>query len=419
MFARKNSLSAIGAGALALAAGLGLAADMARAEGKAEKLAVYSSVGPRLAHWDLDTASAALASRGTVALPANVQYAVAHPNGRFLYVASSNGTDGDKHHVSAFRIGKDGALEPHGEPTALPHRPIHVTTDRTGAYLLLAFNKPRTVMVYKIDAKGGIGAVVIQPTSPDGGFFVHQVRVDRSNRVVLTAALGADAGASGPEQIGKLTTYNFKDGTLALKASVVPGPGLGPRHVDFHPTRPLVFAAIERGNKLHVHQLQGGALGEKPLFAKETLKDPAKVLPKQRVGAIHVHPNGRFVYLTNRNDAVRNVGEGASARPVFAGGENNLAVFAINAKTGEPTLIQHVETLGFEPRSFAIDPSGRILVAANQKALSVLEGGAVKPVAASLAVYRIGADGKLTYVAKHDVAGGEAFWLGIVKPPAR
>ena len=49
----------------------------------------------------------------------------------------------------------------------------------------------------------------------------------------------------------------------------------------------------------------------------------------------------------------------------------------------------------------------------------MLEGGAVKPVAASLAVYRIGADGKLTFVAKHDVAGGDAFWLGMVKPPVR
>lgn len=419
MLAGKCSSSAIGAGALALAAGLSLAADMARAQAKAEKVAVYSSVGPRLALWELDAANAALAARGNVTLPANVQYAVAHPNGRFLYVASSNGTDGDRHHVSAFRIGTDGTLAAVGEPIALPHRPIHVTTDRAGAYLLLAFNKPRTVMVYKIDAKRGIGTVAIQPTAPDGGFFVHQVRVDRANRVVLTAALGADAGPSAPEQLGRLTTYTFKDGTLSLKTGIVPGPGLGPRHLDFHPTLPLVFVAIERGNKLHVHQLQGGALGEKPLFAKESLKDPAKVLPKQRVGAIHVHPNGRFVYLTNRNDAVRNVGEGASARPVFAGGENNLAVFAINAKSGEPTLIQHVDTQGFEPRTFAIDPSGRILVAANQKALSVLDGGAVKPVAASLAVYRIGTDGKLTFVAKHDVAGGDAFWLSMVKPPAR
>ena len=61
---------------------------------------------------------------------------------------------------------------------------------------------------------------------------------------------------------------------------------------------------------------------------------------------------------------------------------------------------------------------GRVLVAANQKALSVLDGGAVKPIAASLAVYRIGADGTLAFVAKHDVTGGEAFWIGIVKPPA-
>ena len=383
--------------------------------GNAEKVAVYASVGPRLVHWELDSASAALTSRGTVTLPANVQYAVAHPNGRFLYVASSNGTDGDTHHASAFRIGADGTLAAQGEPIALPHRPIHVTTDRTGAYLLLAFNKPRTVMVYKLGAQGGIGAAVSQPKAPDGGFFVHQVRVDRSNRVVLIAALGADAAPGKREEMGQLTAFEFKAGVLTATASVVPGPGLGPRHLDFHPARPWVYVAIERGNKLHVHKLERGALSAKPVFAKDTLKEPGKVLPKQRAGAIHVHPNGRFVYLSNRNDAVRNAGEGAAQRPVFAGGENNLAVFALDAETGEPTLIQHEDTQGFEPRTVAIDPGGRFLVAANQKALSVLEGGAVKPVAASLALYRIGADGKLTFIAKHDVTGGEAFWLGMVK----
>jgi 6-phosphogluconolactonase len=378
------------------------------------RAAVYASAGKALVQYDLDPASAALTQRAAVTLPENVQYAVPHPSNRFLYVASSNGTDGNSHFVNAFRIdAATGALTPHGDAVALPDRPIHVTADGKGEFLLLAFNKPRTVIVHRLGADGRIGARVQQAAAPDGGFFVHQVRIDRTGRTVLTCALGADASGSAPEQLGQLTVFDFNDGVLTRKASVVPGPGFGMRHLDFHPSLPLVYVAVERGNRLNAYRLEGGTLAPAPSFSKETLRDPRNVLPKQRAGAIRVHPNGRFIYVTNRNDATR---PGTPA--VYAGGENNVAVFALDERTGEPTLVQTEDTRGFEARTFAIDPSGRIAIAANQKAMAVQEGGAVTQTAPNLAVYRIGADGKLSYVRKYDVTqGGEAFWLGIVALP--
>lgn len=378
------------------------------------RAALYASAGKQLVHYDLDSAGANLTARGAVALPENVQYAVAHPGARYLYVASSNGTDGDRHFVSAFRIDPaTGALQPHGDAVSLPNRPIHVTTDRTGEYLLLAFNKPRTVIVYRLASDGRVGAVVPQPATPDGGFFVHQVRVDRTNRMALTCALGADPSATAPEQLGQLTAFDFNGGVLTRKTSVVPGPGLGLRHLDFHPTLPLVYVAVERGNRVNAYRLEGGTLAAAPVFSKETLRDPRNVLPKQRVGAIHVHPSGKFLYLTNRNDATR-----PGTPPLYAGGENSLTVFALDERTGEPTVLQSEDTHGFEPRTFAIDPSGRVAVVANQKAMAVPQGGAVSQVAPNLALYRIGADGKLSYVRRYDVTqGGEAFWTGIVALP--
>lgn len=376
--------------------------------------AVYASAGKQLVQYDLDSAGAALTMRGSVSLPENVQYAVAHPSRRYLYVASSNGTDGSRHFISAFRIdAATGALQPHGDAVALPHRPIHVTIDGAGEHVLLAFNKPRTVMVYRVAADGRVGTMVPQSTAPDGGFFVHQVRIDRTNKTVLTCALGADPTASGAEQLGQLTAFDFNGGILTKKASVVPGPGLGPRHLDFHPSLPLVYVAIERGNKLNAYRLDGGSLGAAPAFSKDTLSNPGNVLPKQRAGAIHVHPNGKFAYVTNRNDATR-----AGSPALFAGGENSVAVFALDERTGEPTLLQNEDTRGFEPRTFSIDPAGRVLIAANQKAMAIQQGGGVAQVPANLALYRIGSDGKLSYVRKYDVTqGGEALWMGIVALP--
>src|SRR6185436_10718690 len=97
-----------------------------------------------------------------------------------------------------------------------------------------------------------------------------------------------------------------------------------------------------------------------------------------------------------------------------------IAVYAINPDTGEPTLIQSADTRGLEPRTFALDASGRILVAANQNATLVRNGQRLSTVPASLAVFRVRADGKLDFVRKYDIEtdrGRSLFWMGIVSLP--
>ena len=81
---------------------------------------------------------------------------------------------------------------------------------------------------------------------------------------------------------------------------------------------------------------------------------------------------------------------------MFAGGENSIAVFAIDETTGEPTLIQNIDGRGITLRTFGLDPTGRMLVAASQIPLPVRDGAAVKTLSAGLSVYRIGAGGLAT-----------------------
>src|ERR1700751_4147918 len=95
------------------------------------KVSLYASVGADLTQYDVDVAGAALNRRGTVGLPANVQYVWPHASRGFLYAATSDsasgmGPAGTRHHVSALRIDPaTGALAAHGAPIALPTRPIH------------------------------------------------------------------------------------------------------------------------------------------------------------------------------------------------------------------------------------------------------------------------------------------------------
>jgi 6-phosphogluconolactonase (cycloisomerase 2 family) len=376
------------------------------------KTVYYASVGPVLSLCDIDIDGGALVKRCAVTLPANIQYAWPHPSRRFLYVVSSSGGPGiagDKHYASALSIDPaTGALRPHGEPAALPSRPIHACVDASGRYLLTAYNTPSAVSVHRINADGTIGAPVAQPGNLDTGIYAHQIRVAPDDRTVVLVTRGNNAGEGKPEDPGAIKTFRFHDGVLSDLASIAPGNGLGfgPRHLDFHPTEPWVFVSVERQNKLYVYALDGETgLGRDPLFNKDTLSDPNTAVP-QGAGPIHVHPNGKFVYLTNRTFPA----SGPGARKVAPGGENSVAAFAIDQTTGEPRLMQNLDGRGLQLRTFGIDPSGRLLVVAS---IMAAEDGTLP---AGITVMRIGADGRLSFARKYDVDVGNAqqFWSGMV-----
>jgi 6-phosphogluconolactonase len=394
------------------------------------KVALYAAVGAELTQYDVDVDGAALVKRGSVTLPANVQEASQHPSKRYLYIAWSNGgpsnlppdsraPSGSQHGLTAFRIDPaSGALLPHGQPASLPSRPIHVTTDIPGTHVLAAYNDPSGVTVHRIEPDGTIGSQVKEPPGLDVGIYGHQVRVDPSNEMVILMTRGNGPTPTKPEDPGALKLFGYKDGMLENRLSIAPGGGFNfqVRHLDFHPSRPWVFVTLERQDKLEVFEkLKDGTLSRNPLFAKDTLIDPGNVRPGQALGTIHMHPNGRFVYVANRASGTVDF----EGKPVFAGGENNIAVFAINQETGEPTLIQNIDTRGIHVRTFALDPSGRILVAGNMMQLSVHDKDGVNTVPASLAVFRVGSDGKLEFARKYDLNVGSRnlFWMGIVPLP--
>jgi 6-phosphogluconolactonase (cycloisomerase 2 family) len=359
-------------------------------------------------------------------MPSNVQYVWPHPSRQFLYVATSDSASGNTsvpgkvHRLCALRVDAGGALQLHGEAQVLPTRPIHLSLDATGAYALTAYNNPSMVTVHRINGDGTLGAQVPQASGLDTGIFAHQVLTTRSNRAVIFVTRGNDAGGGKPEDPGALKIFNFKDGALSNASSISPGGkeglGYGPRHVDFHPAGPWVYVSVERQNQLHMHIMQGDKLVPAPAYVKGTLAGPHDQGLRQLAGAIHVHPNGRFVYQANRSATTD-----ANGKPVDAGGDNSIAVYAINQQTGEPTLIQHADPRSFHVRTFSIDPSGRLLVAASISDMWVRAGNDAQHVPAALSVFRIGADGKLDFVRKYDVelAGKFQWWAGMVGlPPA-
>lgn len=412
MFSRRTFLSAAAAGIAA--------SGSASAQPTSGKAALYANVGAELTHYDVDVAGAELIKRATVRLPAGVQYAWPHASRRYLYVASSSsasgyGRAGTEHHVTALAIDPaTGALKPHGAPITLPTRPIHMSTDIPSEHLLVAFNNPSGLRVYRINKDFTPGEEVIQPGPIDAGIFAHQVLATPDNRQVVLVVRGNEGTPTKAEDPGALKVFNYRNGVLTNGVSIAPNGGrdFGPRHLDFHPTAPWMYVSIETQNKMFVYRLENGRIGSEIVHRAETLLEPNNIRARQAASAVHVHPNGRFLYGSNRaQDTVEFQG-----KKVFKGGENSIVAYAIDPSDGSLKTIQHIETGKIHPRTFHIHPSNRLLVAQHNLPVNVRDGDAVKTVAAGLSVFRIGDDGKLTLARTYDIDVGEAtmFWMGMV-----
>lgn len=374
-------------------------------------VALFAGVGEELIAFSVDIDRATLTRRSSIMLPGFVQEAWASPRTPFFYVAWSNGGSsyagsgveprGDKHGVTVFRLDSTLAtLEPAGEAASLRSRPIHVSGDGTGTHLLVAYNDPSGVSVHTINSDGTIGQEVAQAGDLDVGIYAHQVRAMPGNRSVILVTRGNQPTGTTKEDPGALKIFGYANGKLTNVTSIAPGNGIGfrSRHLDFHPTGPWAFLTLESQDRLEVFRINGDTLAPEPLFSKSTLAGGDAASAGQTASTVHLHPNGAFVYVGNRHQA-------------GTGGSNDIAVFRIDQKSGEPFLIQNIDTHGVTPRTFSIDPTGRVLVVGNQTTSDTTP--------ANLAMFRIADDGRLAFVERYDLSVGRKplWWTGFVALP--
>jgi 6-phosphogluconolactonase (cycloisomerase 2 family) len=294
---------------------------------------------------------------------------------------------------------------------------VHICVDATGGYVLSAHNLPQPgITVHRINGDGTLGSQVPQQDGLDYGIYPHQVRITPSNRTTILVDRGNRETHGKHEEPGALRLYRFEDGRHGDPSVVAPngGYGFGVRHLDFHPTRPWIYVSLESQSMLHMFRMTGDGIEGEPAYVRDALADRGNIKPKQVAGTIHVHPNGRVVYLANRSDYTVDFG----GRKVFGGGENSIVAFSLDAATGEPTLLQHADCRCYHHvRTFAMDPDARMMVAASIKPMAVRDGDAVRTEPAALSVFRVADDGKLEFARKYDVdtgAGRTQYWMGIV-----
>jgi 6-phosphogluconolactonase (cycloisomerase 2 family) len=358
----------------------------------------YAAVGTNLIHFIADIGKTTLHKKATINLGLNIQYIWRHPKASIIYIALSNGGPGKKgttHKLVSYTLDKKtGVLKKLLNSSPLQFRPLHISIDKTNEHILVAYNNPSAISAHKIEGNGSIGQQVEQGANLDVGIFGHQIMAAPDGETVILVCRGHDADIKQDEQPGALKVFKYANGKLTFDTSIEPegGFGFGARHLDFHHNGKWIYLGLERQSELHLFKIKNGSIDKISTYKTSTLSKPVPINVRQAVSAVHIHPSGNFVYVSNRTYGLNNKETGA----VIPYGEDNIAVFEIDKETGKTKLIQHISTTGSLPRTFSIDPSGKMLIAANsENAKKMTPENKQESLPLSLAIYEIQPNGLL------------------------
>jgi 6-phosphogluconolactonase len=270
---------------------------------------------------------------------------------RYLYAVSETQSFQGKANsggVSALAIDQHtGALTLLDQQPSLGASPCYISLDRSEKNLLVANYTGGNVALLPRQDNGQVAAPTDadqhqRPTGPhknQDNPHAHCIIADPANRYAFAVDLGTD----------KVYRYQLDPahGKLGLPATVAftAQPGVGPRHLTFHPNGRWAYLENELGSSVTALTYDAAAGTFQEIQTLTTL--PTSFTGENSGADVHISPDGRFVYTSNR-------------------GDNSLAVFAIDGGSGRLTLVQHVSTQGKTPRNFALDPSGQVLLVANQ-----------------------------------------------------
>lgn len=301
----------------------------------------------------LDDNTGALSELTVAAETPDPSFVVLHPNGKYLYAVNETHDGADRSGlVTAFAV--DPAT---GRLTELNHQlsrgadPCHLAIDATGRFLVVANYTAGNFSEYAIGADGRLSPSISLLTHSGGGPnkerqegpHAHDVVFSQDNRHLIAVDLGLD----------QVFVYTFDPSNGDLKpapqASAATAPGAGPRHFAFHPDGSLAFSINELNSTITSYHWNGRTGALTTGASVSTL--PANFPGTNSTAEIVVDAAGKFVYGSNR-------------------GHDSIAVFMVKP-TGALSLVGHTPTGGKAPRHFAIDPTGRWLVAANQDSNTV------------------------------------------------
>ena len=302
-----------------------------------------------------DHATGSLIDIQLVAETTNPSYLTLHPGGGYVFsvneVTDFNGTTAGA--VSSFVVGEGGQLSLINQQITRGGAPCYISTDATGSWIFIANYGGGNVVVFPVNEHGAIGEA--------SAFVQHEGSSVNENRQQAPHAHCILPGPTGTHVyaadlgIDKVQIYAFDPDTGTLTPNSIPytatAPGAGPRHLVFHPDGKHAFVINELDSSITSFAIDPSTGALTPLDTASTL--PEDFTGQTTCADIHVHPNGRFVYGSNR-------------------GHDSIAIMAFDHETGSLSLLGNESTGGQKPRNFTLDPTGAYLLAANQQSDTVV-----------------------------------------------
>jgi len=281
----------------------------------------------------------------------NPSFISVSPNEKFVYAVNENGDD--KGSIAAYSFDKKtGVLSYLNKQPSGGDHPCYVNVDSKGKWVVAGNYTGGSLAVLPVNADG-----TLEPPKQVIKHEGHSVNKDRQEKPhVHSTNFSPDYKWLFVPDLGidKVMIYSFDDNNGKLQAAKKPyvqtKPGAGPRHFAFHPSGKYAYLMEEMGGTVEVYAYDkhGG------LNNIQTISSiPADYNGSAGSADIHVSPDGKFLYASNRGES------------------NTIAIFSIG-EDGKLKLVGHESTFGKTPRNFNFDPSGNFLVVANQNSDNVV-----------------------------------------------
>ncbi|MET3113339.1 6-phosphogluconolactonase [Pedobacter sp. CG_S7] len=272
----------------------------------------------------------------------NPSFLALSPDLKSVYSVNESGS---KSTVSAFAFNaNEGSLQLLNKQNSQGADPCYITADNKN--VIVANYSGGSIAVYGRNENGSLteakqviqhAGKSIDPNKRQESAHVHMVQFTPDKKYLICNDLGEDL----------VYIYNYnplaKTAVLTLKTVYKTHAGTGPRHLAFSPNGKFAYLTHEFNGSITAFIYTKGNLNRIQEIGTTAKEFKGKI----DAADIHVSPDGKFLYQSNRGDA------------------NTISVFSI-FPTGKLAFVSRVSTLGKGPRNFAIDPSGKFLLVGNQ-----------------------------------------------------
>jgi 6-phosphogluconolactonase len=280
----------------------------------------------------------------------NPSFLAVSPDEKYVYAVNENGND--KGSIAAYSFDKkSGVLTFLNKQSSGGDHPCYVNIDKKGKWVVCANYTGGSLAVLPVGSNGSL-LPPLQVIKHEG-HSVNQQRQEKPHvhstifspdyKFLFVCDLGMD----------KIMIYSFDDNTGKLNPANPPfeaiSPGSGPRHFTFHPSGKYAYLVEELSGNVAVFNYDEGKLRNIQTISAI----PADYKGSVGSADIHLSPDGKFLYASNRGES------------------NTIAIFSVGAD-GKLQLLGHQSTLGKTPRNFSIDPSGNFLLVANQNSDNIV-----------------------------------------------